>query len=57
MAEIETMSHVALLGLFHDTPSNESEHEPLRAEILRRMDSACTSRRQEIEPHRPDHQR
>lgn len=51
--EIRKLSHVALLDRFEaqvgvDIP--ETEVAPIRAEILRRMDSAGTSRRLDIAP-------
>lgn len=57
MAEIETMSHVALLDAYDESIPGQPDEAALRDEILRRMDSAGTSRRDEIAPHSPDHQR
>lgn len=52
MSEIEEMSHVELLDAYVDAADGATEWAPeaLREEILRRMDSACTSRREEIRP-------
>lgn len=54
VSEIEEMSHVELLNAYTtailDEDSNGEYAKELDAEILRRMDSACTSRREEIRP-------
>lgn len=55
--KIETMSHAALLDAYDESIPGTDSESVIRAEILRRMDSAATSRREEIEPHGPDHRR
>lgn len=62
MSSIETMSHVELLELLGPCPDcgdgiSGAEYERARAEVLRRMDSARTSSRDEIEPDKDGYQR
>lgn len=57
--DIETMSHVDLLNAYDNARRGATGPVPqaFREEILRRMDSACTSRREEIAPHPSEYQR
>ena len=53
MSDIEALSHVDLVQKFEAEAwytAPEVVLAPLRAEILRRMDSAATSQRDEIAP-------
>ncbi len=49
-ADPRTLSHPALLDAYDESIPGMPEEKPLRDEILRRMDSAGTSRRLDVEP-------
>lgn len=65
MSNVETMSHVDLLDTYgphredwlDQRMGSAEEYDALRAEILRRMDSARTSSRGEIAPDKSGYQR
>ena len=57
MPDVETLSHVDLLDAYDALGDLRRVHPEYRAEILRRMDSACTSQRDEIEPHPDEYRR
>lgn len=62
MSSIETMLHVELLDELGPCPDcsdgiSGAEYERVRVEVLRRMDSARTSSRDEIEPDKGGYQR
>lgn len=59
-SEIASMSHVDLLDRFEaqaELSVPERETAPVRAEILRRMDSAGTATRDDIAPDAEGYQR
>lgn len=57
MSSIETMSHVDLLDAYDESIPGGEQEPLIRAEVLRRMDSARTSSRDEIEPDKGGYQR